>query len=741
MRKLMLFTIGFAAMTAVYAYAAFGDVLWLAAILLFILFIALLFIRNKACTMIAVMLLGASVGCFYCQGYDRILLAPVKALDNTTMEIEMTASDYSFKSNYGYVVDGHITLQDKRYAVRLYYRENQQVNPGDFLICTAQLQYTAQENNASYHKGDGIFLLAYGDEIRLTPMYSDALRYLPVRLRKSISDRIAALFSEDTAPFAKALLLGEDNELSFQDNISLQKSGIRHVVAVSGLHVSILFSILYFFTGKRKLLTLATGFPLLLLFAAVAGFSPSVMRACLMQALMILAVSVNKEYDPPTAVSFAALTILLLNPWSVTSVSFQLSFGSMIGIMIFSQRILDYFRNHFEVIKRKGLKARLLRWIAGSFSVSIGAMSVTLPLCAVYFGMVSVIGIFTNLITLWIISFIFCGIMLACLLSMIWMPLGVGVAYVISLPIHFVLCCARLMSAVPFGVAYTDSIYTVLWIVTGILLVILYLIVKKKKPWLLAGSLMVLYGMSLALTAMEPKLDSVRLTVVDVGQGQCILLQSKEESYLIDCGSSNGEDAAEKAMLALGAQGITRLDGIILTHYDTDHANGVSYLCDVFPVDRLYLPAENREMCRELIDGEEEVVWIRRNGELSCGVGKLEIYPAKNSSQDNESSLCILFQGENCAILITGDRDIEGERLLIEQTELPKLDALVVGHHGASTSTGEELLSYTRPQVAIISVGKKNYHGHPDAGVLRRLKDAGCVIYRTDRDGNIVIRW
>ena len=744
MRKLMLFTMGFTAVTAVFAYLTPGSVIWIAAILLTILVAALLFTKKRICALIAVVLIGAAAGCVYCQSYDQLLLSKARDCDGSTENIQMTASDYSFQTDYGYAVDGKATIEDAQFSVRLYYRDHQQVSPGDILTCSAQLQYTAEGEEASYHKGDGIFLLAYADDIRITPMHSTALRYFPARLRKSVSERITELFPQQTAAFAKALLLGEDNELRFSDNIALQKSGIRHVVAVSGLHVSILFSIVYFFTGRRKFLTMLIGFPLLLLFAAVAGFSASVMRACLMQALMILAVTVNQEYDPPTAVSFAALVILLLNPWAITSVSFQLSFGSMIGIMLFSQRILDYFKDEkrFGCMKGKSLKVRLKRWFSGSVSISIGAMSVTLPLCALYFGTVSVIGIVANLLTLWVISFIFCGIMVACLLSVIWMPLGVTVAHVVSLPIQFVLLCARLLGAIPFGVAYTDSIYTVVWIIMSILLVLIYLIVKKKNPLLLAGILIGLYSLSLLLTYIEPRMDNVRLSVVDVGQGQCVLLQSQDRAYLIDCGSSRGEDAAEKALLAMGAQGIYRLDGIILTHYDADHANGVSDLCDVFPVEKIYLPAADRdqEIGRELRSRNEEIVWIRHATELSCGTGTIKIYPAKNVNTGNESSMCILFQGETCDILITGDRDREGEALLLEQTGLSRLDVLVVGHHGADTSTGNELLSRTKPKIAIISVGEKNRHGHPDSGVLRRLKNNGCLIYRTDRDGTVVIR-
>ena len=102
--------------------------------------------------------------------------------------------------------------------------------------------------------------------------------------------------------------------------------------------------------------------------------------------------------------------------------------------------------------------------------------------------------------------------------------------------------------------------------------------------------------------------------------------------------------------------------------------------------------------------------------------------------------MCILFQIENCDILITGDRDIDGESRLLQQAKIPGLDVLVVGHHGASTSTGLDLLYETKPKIAVISVGEDNPHGHPHTQTLRRLQRVDCLIRRTDLEGTIIIR-
>ncbi len=745
MRKLMCISIGFCTACLISAYWLSGSaVLILAGVCIAVAAAAFWGMKKPA---VAVVLLGCAAGLIYCRCFDATVLSEMKALDGDTEYIQMEATGYSFDTGYNDAVDGKVRLGGKSYSVRLFFREETRVSPGDSICGTVRFRYTPEGGleNTTYHKGEGIFLLGYAvDAMEVKHADHLAPRYYPVYLRKNIARRITDIFPSETAAFAKALLIGDDGQISFLDNIAFQKSGIRHVIAVSGLHISIIFSALYFFIGKRKYLTLAVGLPILALFAAVAGFTPSVVRACLMQAMMLLSIAVNKEYDPVTALSFSALVMLVVNPLTVTSVSFQLSVGSMIGIFAFSQPIRRYLRDEkrFGKMAGKSLKARLKRWITGSVSVTVSAMTVTVPLCALYFGMVSLIGILTNLLTLWIISFIFCGIMAACVLSLIWLPLGGMAAYMVSGPILYVLYMARILSRIPFGVAYTDSPYTVLWVVSTCILILLFLLSKKRSAVLLTVSVMLLYALSLTASWIEPQLDPVRMTVLDVGQGQCVLLQSKDESYLIDCGGQDPERTAEKALCAVGAQGIQKLDGLILTHFDADHANAASYLGQVLPVSRLYLPdSDPGNDIREQLETQfADICWVKRNRTVACGTGELTIYPAKSGADGNESSMCILFQGENCDILITGDRDIAGEAYLLEQGDIPQVDVLVVGHHGASTSTGLQLLDAVKPRIAVISVGESNIHGHPSEEALKRLQRAGCIIKRTDLEGTILIR-
>ena len=234
-------------------------------------------------------------------------------------------------------------------------------------------------------------------------------------------------------------------------------------------------------------------------------------------------------------------------------------------------------------------------------------------------------------------------------------------------------------------------------------------------------------------------LDDVRVTVLDVGQGQCILLQSDGRNYLVDCGSYSDSYAADQAAGLLLSQGIAKLDGIILTHFDKDHIGGVANLITRISVSCIYVP-ERQEDEEHYDFGMAEVITVETELVFSYGDSKITLIPSENATSSNESGLCILFQTENCDTLITGDRTAAGERELLQQIELPELEVLVVGHHGSKTSTSLELLFMTNPKVAIISVGADNPYGHPADAVLTRLRSTGCIIYRTDMQGTIIFR-
>jgi len=749
MRKLMWFTIGFGGACAVGAYLLFGNVLAVLAVATLILSgtVWLLGRRWKRIMPGVAICLGLAVGLLYFWGFDGSYLRPARELDGVTTKASIEITDYSFKSRYGICADGNAQWQGKTYRIRLYVNDVEILNPGDIVTGTFRFRITNEggADTATYHRGNGIALIAYqrGD---VTVERPDApwWYYPAAHIRSAVLENIGRIFPEDTAAFAKALLLGEDSELSYEVNTDFKVSGIRHIVAVSGLHVSILFGFLYTVAGKRKWLTALLGLPVLVLFAAVAGLTPSVIRACVMHGLMILAMLLNREYDPPTALAFSALVMLILNPLVITSVSFQLSMGCMAGIFLFAERIRNWLLDdrHLGHSQGKSLKAKLTRAFAGSVSVSLGAVSLTTPLSALYFDTVSLISPLSNLLTLWMVSVAFYGIMAAVMLSFLWIGAAQVLAWLFSWPIRFILGVSAVLADIPMAAVYTRSDAIAFWLAGCYVLLVLYLLMKGRHT--LAVSCVGVIGLCAALlfSWTQPMSDSVRMMVLDVGQGQSIILQADGKTFLVDCGGSYSDDAADVAAETLLSMGITRIDGFILTHYDADHAGGAEYLLSRIRVDALFLPVweEENETASQLSAYRNGTVYsVESDLELSWEDSKLTIFSSDIRDSGNESSLCVLFQAENCDILITGDRGRLGEKLLLRSAELPELDVLVVGHHGAKDSACAELLEVTSPRVAVISVGDNSY-GHPNQETLDRLMDAGCEIFRTDRDGTVIIR-
>ena len=739
----MWFTLGFGAACALCAYLWLTEGLWLPALALFALFAAtaVLSRRIRWLRCVCAVCLGCAAALLWFQLYSANYLSLAAALDGKIADTTAYCTDYSYETNYGTAVEGVLRLEGKPVRAKLYVNGKINMEPGDVLRGAFEFRVTTPDgaDEPTAHQGKGIFLLAYQEEdAELLKLAEPPAWTFPAKLRHRLLEILDAAFPEDTAAFAKALLLGDRTGIDYETNTAFKLSGISHIIAVSGLHVTILFTLINILCFKRRYLVAILGIPTLLLFSAAVGFSPSITRACIMQCLMITAMLLNKEYDGPTELAFSCLVMLAANPLVITSVSFQLSVGCMIGIFMFNERISTYLTE--KLIKKKKRFVKIKRWFISSVSVTLSAMTMTTPLVAFYFGAISLVGVLTNLLTLWIITFIFYGIMLVCLLGAFRPAVAVAVASVIAWPIRYVLGVSKVLAAFPLSAVYTASIYIVIWLAFCYVLLAVFLLSRKKKPAMLACCAVI--GLCLALGAswLEPLTDNCRMTVLDVGQGQCILLQSEGKTYLVDCGGSD-EEAADAAAERLLSQGVFRLDGVILTHFDADHSGGMAYLLSRIPADALFVPdcADEKGVLAKLAPLVGQTLELKENVKLTYGATELSIFGPVVPNSGNESSLAILFQHENCDILITGDRSDFGERMLLKTAEIPELDVLVAGHHGSKHSTCEELLAATNPKIAVISVGE-NHYGHPTQEVLDRLAAIGCTVYRTDLHGNIVLR-
>ena len=741
MRKLMWFTVGYAVACGI--CALFLDTVWFPLLLISLIVFALgIFAGRKwqKMRLLTAVGLGCGAGILLFFLFDSLYLSHAKALNERELAVTIIASDYSYESDYRIGVDGILMIQDKPFHVRVYLDKEHKIAPGDSVTGNFRFRVTTPEGMDSYHPGKGIFLLAYqrGD-ISVQTAEKCPWWCFPAVLRQGIRNILERSFPQDVYPFVKALLLGESYDLSYETETALKLSGIRHIVAVSGLHVSILYGIISLVTAKRRFATSLFGLPALLLFAAVAGFTPSVCRASVMIAVLMISQLLDREYDQPTALSFAALLMLLTNPLVITSVGFQLSVGSVMGILLFQSPIYTLAKEHLSK-KESGMK-KLDSSLASSVSVTISAMSLTIPLSAGYFRTVSLVSFAMNFLTLWLVELVFIGILVTCVVALFSANLAMFLGWLIAWPVRGILFAAQAVSHFPFAAVYTGNVYIFSWLIFVYILIVVFLLTGKKHAGRLLCCSMLGLCLALGVSWAEPLLHNCHITMLDVGQGQCILLQSEGRTYVVDCGGDNAEDAADLAAETLYSQGISHLDGVIVTHYDKDHFGGIPYLLTRMETDLLILPGTADAGKRELLpEISGEILYVQEDIVISFGSSKMDIFGPVYSGYSNENSLCVLFDTKKCDILITGDRSGFGERMLLRRRELPDVDVLVAGHHGAEDSTTDSLLQAVRPEVVLISVSGENSYGHPHANVLARLEQYSCAVYRTDQCGTIIYR-
>lgn len=748
MRKLVPFTIGFAVASFVGA-VFYGGWLLLCAVIAMVL-AGLFTVFGKGWDKTAIfrlVFIGCTAGFLWFGLYDSIFVTIPRIADGQQLAVTMEATDYSYQTDYGCAVEAKVVFNDREYCVKSYLHSFESIAPGDTITGTFRFRVTTNggAQDVTYHRSEGIFLLAYPvGQTAIEKATERSWEHYPAIWRHELLERINTLMPGEIGAFASALLLGDRSGITYEMNTAFKVSGISHIIAVSGLHVSILFSLIYTLLARRRILSCLIGIPVLVLFAAMVGFTPSITRACIMQSLMLIAMVLDREYDGPTALSFAVLVMLVCNPLTILSVSFQLSVGCMLGIFLFSEKIQQYLQKVGEKYIKKEQKRlnRFWQGIAASVSVSLSAAIVTTPLVAYYFGCVSIVSVLTNLLTLWVINFIFYGLLLCLSLSVVSIGLAQLFVYLITIPVFFVLKTAELISKLPMSAAYMSNPYVVVWL-NGVYIMLGLFLLRRKQPKLLLTAIVFTFLLTQLFSWLEPLQDDFRMTMLDVGQGQSILLQSDGKTFLVDCGGDDNEDAADVTAEELLSRGISRLDGIIVTHYDADHAGGIAYLMSRIHTDRLILPNVKDEdgIAQKLIAATDGMVeYISEDVLYTFGNTQMTLFAPISYESGNESSICVLFQRENCGILITGDRGVDGEMHLLQNHAIPKVDVLVAGHHGSAGSTTQELLNVTQPQYAFISVGADNRYGHPADVIVERLLAAGCKIYRTDRNGTILFR-
>lgn len=559
-------------------------------------------------------------------------------------------------------------------------------------------------------------------------------------IQKYIRDTINGTLTDEEGNLLLAILLGDKDKLSEDIQESFKTSNLSHMLAVSGAHVSyIILGLTYVLQnsiiGKKNGKIVCIIF--LLAFMAITNFTPSVTRACIMAILTLFSSIIYRKSDVYTNISVVALITLIFNPYSLLDLGFQLSYGGTIGIIIFIKRIQE-----------KKSNSKVINYIKQMALVSIYANIIIIPIMMYHFNTVSFTFIISNIMASPILGIIVITGFLFIIASITVKPLTRLIAIFIKPILSILIKISQICSKLPFSNILVVTPY--MFNVISYYAIILYCIKSKKnnKCKIIICLLIVLILINFIIYIFPQKL---RIFFIDVGQGDSTLIITPDiKTVLVDGGGSDSFDVGEKVLLPyLLDRRILKIDYVLISHFDTDHATGVAQILGKIDVSSIILTRqlEENDIYRHILSIAKEkkikLIYVKEGDVLKIGGIKISIIHPENklmiNNPMNNNSIVCKVEYNSFSMLLTGDIEMEAEELILRKNINLKADVLKVAHHGSKTSTTGEFLKAINPKVALIGVGKNNNFGHPSNEVIQRLKENGTRIYRTDENGEISI--
>ncbi len=713
---------------------------------------ALLFLKERWLRPGCIALFGLAFGFLLCFVHTQLTLRPAEALSEQERSFFGTVESYPVPSGEGWRVEMKLSIAGEPDLRAVVYDGSDALSmaiPGDRFACRGKLRRADLRYGERYdaYNASDIYLIANLISIPQKISHSATLRTLALRVNRLLAGKISGFFPTDTAHFFKALMLGDKSDLYKDEDLyfAMSRSGFMHIVAVSGMHVAFLVSLLQMMMGvgpRSSLVCLG----LIWCFVLVTGASPSAVRAAFMQSTLLIAPLVRRENDPPTSLLSSLGLILLANPNACTSVSLQLSFGAMAGLMLFSEPIRSVLERAFHVHNR----LRLFDYAIDTVASSLAVLAFTLPLSAIHFGVVNVLSPLSNLLALWCVPLCFGGGYAVCLLSFLWSKLGMAAAAVLSWLARYLFAVTKWISAWNFAALYLDNPVIVVWLCVSLFL-IFAVAVSRLRPWVklvlptTVGA--ALLAMALMATKWFYSAGTATFTVLDVGQGQCITGFAGDKTVMVDCGSiCTLENAGDVAGGWLRSCGRKRVDILLLTHLHSDHADGVCRLMNYVDIDTIVLSDEadsDTDVQSEILEKAAQkgirITRLTKDTLMEAGALRLRLFAPVGKGSVNERCISAVISCGEYDLLVTGDMDTTSEKALLAEQELRNIELLIVGHHGSKYSSSMELLRSIGADTAVISSGYNTF-GHPTPETLERLRDNGYSIHRTDTEGNVSFR-
>ena len=637
-----------------------------------------------------------------------------------------------------YLKNNSITYQEKTYQesyLLVYDNSVQQYKIGQSVTVMGSLSVFEEARNPGnfdeklYYAKQKLFGEIWCEEVVDVRETENRFHEKLFEMRTKWNNCLMCEMGEEKGAILSAMLLGERSSIEPEIKELYQKNGFGHLLAISGLHISFIGLGVYHFFRKIGLSFGVSGsfaIGILALYVLLLGFSVSIFRAFLMLFLRLLAEMTGRVYDMVTAVILSAALLVMYEPLYLTDGGFQLSHGAILAI---------YYV--IPVLEKLGVK----KPFSASVAITISLFPITLwhyyeistyavlwnliviPLMSVLLGL----GMFGSLIPFGRVLFVGCKVILE--------------VYEVTGKIGNMLPGNRLVLGKP-------SIITIIFFYVWLIMVVV-IVEKGKHP----QKIMLIGFLLMGLLFIKVPDGKLRITMLDVGQGDCIYFKGpKGTHYLVDGGSSSVKEVGRYRIESfLKYEGVGVVEYVFLSHGDTDHINGIQEMIErqVYGVkiNNLILP-ENYKEDEKLLEiaklaKEQGIrVFCIRKGETLVE-GELVItclQPGKSEKglDSNAASMVLDISFGEFSMLFTGDVEGEGEKSLIEKLKGRDYDILKVAHHGSKNSTSEAFLEVVRPKIALVSVGKNNY-GHPHKETMERLKKVGSKVLITREEGAIML--
>ena len=571
-----------------------------------------------------------------------------------------------------------------------------------------------------------------------------------VYVRNKIKGIIGNLIDSPYDSLLIGMLLGEKTYLSPEVKDVFIESGIMHILAISGLHIGIItFALFAFFNFLHipKRIKIISIIVILIMYASITGFRPSVVRASIMFSILIIGKLINRKGNLYTSLFLAALIILLINPLTFYNAGFLLSFVVTFFVIYLSPIFQELFFN-------------IVEWIRKPLSVSMAAWLGIFPLSAYFFYKVSLIAIITNIVIVPLATIAVILGFITFFMGLMSIPLANLMANINYYVLILITSLAKLFSSLPFSYIHIaqPSIISIFLYYSLIFLVIeisyrkIFSAKLKIKFIILTLSAVLI----VIIVQIFYPLDNLKVNFINVGEGDCILIETpKKSNILIDGGGTpqGSFDVGNKIVIPyLRRKGIDKINLLILTHPHLDHLEGLlpilrefkvdmvldsGLTCDIPEYNEFISLIKNKNIPYHQAKADDNFIF-GKNLELLL-LNPLNNYDCYDESDFNNASIVVKLFYKNSKFLFTGDIEEEAEKRMLIWQNILKSDILKVAHHGSLSSTSLEFLNEVDPIIAVISVGKNNF-GHPSPKIIERLQGKNIRIYRTDENGTIIIR-